>query len=109
MRSRAAVAAATFLTVLLALPMLLGCLLSLVAFAPSEPCPGDSGDSLRWALLARILLGALMVLTAALSIAVAWWGVSSRRTRPWPWLAVSLLGLLFAAALPVPLGWVSSC
>ncbi len=89
--------------------MLLGCLSSLVAFAPSEPCPGESSDSFQRALLARILLSALMVLAALLSIAVAWWGVSSRSRCPWPWLAVSMLGLVFTAALVVPIERVSFC
>lgn len=109
MRSRADVVTARLLTVLLALTTLLGCLYSLVAFAPSEPCPDDSIASFQQALLARILLSALMALTALLSIAVTWWGVSSRRRRPWPWLAVSLLGLVFSAALVVPIERVSSC
>ncbi|WP_157746588.1 hypothetical protein [Micromonospora inositola] len=109
MRSRAAVVTATSMTVLLTLPALLGCLYSLVAFAPSEPCPDDSMDRFQWAILARILLSALMALTAVLSIAVAWRGVSSPRGRPWPCLAVSVLGLVFSAALVVPIERVSSC
>ncbi|MCW3842543.1 hypothetical protein ONA70_20810 [Micromonospora yasonensis] len=109
MRSRAAVVTAAFLTVPLGLSVLLGCLFSLVAFAPSEPCPDESSDSFQRAVLARILLSALMVLTPLLSIAVAWWAVSSRRRHPWPWLAVSMLGLVFTAALVVPIERVSSC
>ncbi|MFB9543114.1 hypothetical protein [Micromonospora sagamiensis] len=109
MRSRAAVVTATLLSVLLGLAVLLGCLFSLVTFVPSAPCPNDTIDSFRRAMTIRTLLSALMTVTALLSIAVARWGVSRHRRNPWPWLAASMLGLVIAAALVVPIDRLGSC
>ncbi|MGW0432170.1 hypothetical protein ACWDV4_06440 [Micromonospora sp. NPDC003197] len=109
MRSPAAVLAATILTVLLGLVALLGCLLTLVTFAPSAPCPNDTIDSLQQEMTTRAVLSALMTLTAILSLAVAWWGISGHSRNPWPWLAASTLGLVIAVVLVVPIDRASTC
>lgn len=109
MRSRAAVVTATFLTMLLGLSASLGCLLGLVTLAPSGPCPDDTTGSLQRTIFAQRLLSVLMVSVALLSIVVAWRAVSDRHGRPWPWLAASLAGLVFSAALVMPIDRISSC
>ncbi|WP_146605613.1 hypothetical protein [Micromonospora craterilacus] len=97
------------MTVPLASFALLGCWFGLVSVMPSEPCPGDPADWERWWLPIAILLCALMILTAVLSIAVAWLGVSNPRRSAWPFLVVSLLGLAFSASLMILIDRVTSC
>lgn len=104
-----AIATATTLTVLLAMSAVRGGLYGWVTYAvPTEPCPHESIDHFRLSMLARFLLSALMVMTAFVSIPVAWWGLRPG-ARSWPWLAASALGLVLSAVLVIPIDWVSSC
>ncbi|MFC3503858.1 hypothetical protein ACFOOK_23205 [Micromonospora krabiensis] len=109
MRSRAPVLVAVVLTIPLALTVLLGCVYTLVGFAPSEPCPGDTGDTFRIAMDAYRVLSGLMLLTTVASVVVTWWAVTRRRSHPWPWLALALLGFVVSAALVPAINRLGSC
>ncbi|MCO1615947.1 MULTISPECIES: hypothetical protein [Micromonospora] len=109
MRSSAARAAAIVVTVLSGLLTLLGCLSCLPFLAPTAPCPNDTVDSFQQARLVLFLLSVVMLLTAGLSIALAWGGRWSRVRSPWPWLAASVFTMVVSASLTVPIDRMSSC
>ncbi|MEV0004695.1 hypothetical protein AB0H28_20775 [Micromonospora sp. NPDC050980] len=109
MRSRVATTAAVVITVPSGLLALLGCLGFLPFLAPTEPCPNESADSFRQAMILLFLLSMVMLLAALLSIALAWAGRWTQVRNPWPWLALSVLPMAVSAGMIVPIDRLGSC
>ncbi|MGX1612946.1 hypothetical protein ACWIF8_03545 [Micromonospora chalcea] len=109
MRSRAAKAAATLVTVLGTLLVVASCLSCIPLLAPSAPCDGDTYASAQAARDAYALLVMAMTATAVLSVVVARVGIRPRVRNPWPWLAVAVLGIAVSAGLLIPIDRAGSC